>query len=227
MAVLRSARTTPEPSSQPALRRRPSIPAPRSSRGAPALGRTLARGTAASSIAERREATSPSRTAAPPHRGGNETGGAAGQEKASGRRRRGWSGSVVRTPARGFGPRAAYETLRFRTVGLPERISLGRRSRPTRRPRTTAPLQRGHPRTAAGSFRTRVLPARRRFSAPVRAAAGNEANRQAAGQAPIKSKAKIRTAILFIRSFPRSSVQLLQSGGTSFRLWLFSQSEKK
>ena len=38
----RAPRTTPEPSSQPALRRRPSIPAPRSSRGAPALGRTAA-----------------------------------------------------------------------------------------------------------------------------------------------------------------------------------------
>ena len=73
--------TTPEPSSQPALRRRPSIPAPRSSRGAPALGRTAAPLRHRSRSDGRREETSPSRTAAPPHRVGNEPVGAAGARK--------------------------------------------------------------------------------------------------------------------------------------------------
>ena len=77
----RAPRTTPEPSSQPALRRRPSIPAPRSSRGAPALGRTAAPLRHRSRSDGRREGTSPSRTAAPPHRVGNEPVGAAGARK--------------------------------------------------------------------------------------------------------------------------------------------------
>ena len=111
--------------------------------------------------------------------------------------------------------------------GAPRAYQPRRPSRPTRRSRTTA-LQTGT--SATGSRQVPGHASCRHAGAFLRPCVqplGTRPIGKAAGQAPIKSKAKILTAILFIRSFPRSFVQLLQSGGTSFRSWLFSQSEKK
>ena len=123
----------------------------------------------------------------------------------------------------------------FRTVGLPERISLGVRRVPHTSVADHSPApsqrQRGHPRPGSrqvpGHASSRHTPALLCGRVCGRWERGQSAGRTTAGKVPLKSKAKILTAILFIRSFPRSFVQLLQTGGTSFRSWLYSQSEKK